>query len=227
MINASERALQRLIDGNRRFTGGVISIENLPSINKLKELAEKGQKPFAIILCCADSRTPTELIFDQGLGDLFVLRVAGNVVGPSIIASMEFAATKFETPLIVVMGHTKCGAIQTTIDLVKSNTPAPSKNLERLVSKIKPNVEKCLHKAQGDHALLDESTWNNVYNSKQSILDQSTIITELYKNGKIQIACSVFDLDTGHVEFESRHLNRSNSLIKKSSLEFEHVSQQH
>lgn len=198
----SHHALQRLLEGNKRFTSGVVSIENIPSVAKLKNLAEKGQKPFAIILCCADSRAPTELIFDQGLGDLFVIRVAGNVVGPSLIASMEFAATKFGSPLIMVMGHTRCGAIQTTLELSQKNLKAPSRNLEDLVNKIKPSLDNLKFKPASDDALVELATWQNVENSKSMILEHSQILSQLVKDNKLAIVGSVFNLDTGEVKME-------------------------
>lgn len=129
--NNWENALTQLIEGNKRFTSGLRSVNSLATIERLPELAEKGQKPFAIILSCSDSRVPAEIVFDQGAGDLFMVRVAGNTVAPSLLASMEFAATNFGSPLIVVMGHTNCGAVNAAIKLMndKVATASLGKNL--------------------------------------------------------------------------------------------------
>jgi carbonic anhydrase len=114
MLSAID-ALERLHEGNRRFVSGVRSLETLTSQTRRSEFIS-GQKPFAVILGCSDSRVPVELVFDQGLGDLFVIRVAGNVVAPSQIGSVEFAAAQFGTQLVVVLGHTRCSAVQSTVD---------------------------------------------------------------------------------------------------------------
>ena len=123
MIPAPE-ALQRLRDGNRRFVSNVRSHESLASEARRAEVAA-GQEPFAIILGCSDSRVPAEIVFDQGLGDLFVIRVAGNIVAPSQIGSVEFAAERYGTRLVVVLGHSQCGAILATIDELKRPTDQP------------------------------------------------------------------------------------------------------
>jgi len=113
----AEETLKRLMEGNRRFVEGVRSIEPLSSHLRMNDLAKNGQKPFVIVLTCSDSRSPVEMIFDQGVGDVFVVRVAGNVVAPSLLASIEFAAVNFGSPLFLVMGLTQCGAVNATISL--------------------------------------------------------------------------------------------------------------
>src|SRR5881227_1645518 len=123
MISARE-ALERLREGNHRFVSDVRSRDTLVTQTRRSELAE-GQEPFAIILGCSDSRVPAEIVFDQGLGDLFVIRVAGNIVAPSQIGSVEFAAERFGTRLVVVMGHTGCGAIEATLEAVSNEQKAP------------------------------------------------------------------------------------------------------
>jgi len=134
-------ALELLEEGNRRFVTGVRSVEPLLSHLKLQELAENGQRPFAVVLTCSDSRSPAELVFDQGLGDLFVVRVAGNVVAPSLLASIEFAVSNFGSPIVLVLGHTQCGAITASIQHKKEpHVPLPSVHLEELVGRIMPAI---------------------------------------------------------------------------------------
>jgi len=139
MIPALE-ALERLQQGNQRFASGVRSIESMLSQTQRGDLPDI-QEPFAIILGCSDSRVPAELVFDQGLGDLFVIRVAGNIVAPSQIGSVEFAAEQFKTRLVVVMGHTQCGAICTTIEEMHRPTGQQSINIKAIVDRIRPSVE--------------------------------------------------------------------------------------
>ena len=142
MIPAPE-ALQRLRDGNRRFVSNVRSHESLAGEARRVEVAA-GQEPFAIILGCSDSRVPAEIVFDQGLGDLFVIRVAGNIVAPSQIGSVEFAAERYGTRLVVVLGHSQCGAILATIDELKRPTVNQSRNLHSIVDRVRPAVEPLL-----------------------------------------------------------------------------------
>jgi carbonic anhydrase len=138
MLSAID-ALERLHEGNRRFVSGVRSLETLTSQTRRSEFIS-GQKPFAVILGCSDSRVPVELVFDQGLGDLFVIRVAGNVVAPSQIGSVEFAAAQFGTQLVVVLGHTRCSAVQSTVDELLQPGENQSRNLRSIVDRIRPAV---------------------------------------------------------------------------------------
>src|SRR5215472_14545564 len=132
----ARKALQRLRDGNRRFVSNNRSSESLVSPRRRAELTA-GQEPFAAILGCSDSRVPVEIVFDQGLGDLFVIRVAGNIVAPSLIGSVEFAAERFGTRLVVVMGHTKCGAIEATLQQLQRPAANQSRNLHSIVDFIR------------------------------------------------------------------------------------------
>src|SRR5215813_11767577 len=136
MISARE-ALKRLQDGNRRFTSSVRGTEPYLSHARRAELA-KNQEPFAIILGCSDSRVPAEIVFDQGLGDLFVIRVAGNIVAPSQVGSVEFAAERFGVRLVVVLGHSNCGAILTTIEQLSRPSDQRSRNMHTIVARIRP-----------------------------------------------------------------------------------------
>ena len=141
------QAIQRLQEGNNRFTSGLKSVDSLLAYSKMAELAEKGQTPFAIVLTCSDSRSPVEMIFDEGLGDLFVVRVAGNVVAPSLLASMEFAVANFHSSVIVVLGHTKCGAVDACLKHVQNPTEElPSPHLEELIGRIRPAVERTMRR---------------------------------------------------------------------------------
>src|SRR3954447_11424421 len=142
MISAQE-ALQRLKDGNRRFADNVRSSETFVSQTQRAQLASR-QEPFAIILGCSDSRVPAEIVFDQGLGDLFVIRVAGNIVAPSQVGSVEFAAARYETRLVLVLGHSQCGAILATLEELQRPTENQSRNLRAIVDRVRPSVESLL-----------------------------------------------------------------------------------
>lgn len=198
-------AIQRLIDGNRRFVSGVRSVESMLSHLKMAELAQKGQKPFAIILTCSDSRSPAEMIFDQGLGDLFVVRVAGNVVAPSLLASIEFAAANFGSSVVVVLGHTQCGAVTATIKHTENpQKPLPSPHLEELVGRIRPAVETTKKPHQcTEGEFLTLATENNIFRSCGLIMEQSKIVSTLVKDGKLSVVGALLDISTGSVKFIS------------------------
>ena len=209
----ARNALEKLIQGNTRFQQGLRSVEHFPTPTKLGQLATQGQRPFSIILSCADSRVPSELVFDQGLGDLFVLRVAGNVVAPSLIASIEFAVTQFETPLIVVMGHSKCGAVNAALSHYNDPKPLPSRNLEDLVERIRPAVERHYPKNKKDAGVLDACGVANVHHSIEQLQAESPILRAALLDRKIGMIPAFFCLETGRVEFnptvESKLKNQS------------------
>jgi len=199
--NAKE-ALARLMEGNERFINGIRSVEPMYSHLKMAELSENGQKPFVIVLTCSDSRSPVEMIFDQGIGEVFVVRVAGNVVAPSLLASIEFAAANFGSPLILVMGHSKCGAVNATLQHTKNPTDVlPSVHLEELVSRIRPAVEKTMSRYSGkpESELLELCTAENVKRSMGIILDQSSIVRNLVEQDKVKIQGAVLDINSGKV----------------------------
>ncbi len=197
------QAIERLKTGNLRFIEGVRAVESMLSHLKMKELATQGQKPFAIILTCSDSRSPVEMIFDQGLGDLFVVRVAGNVVAPSLLASIEFAAANFGSSTILVLGHTLCGAVNATIGHVKNPTvPLPSAHLEELVGRIRPAVETTMSECSIEHADFGhQSMISNVKRSQRLIIEQSAIVRNLMGEGKLSVEAGVLDISTGKVKF--------------------------
>lgn len=201
MISADE-ALERLKEGNRRFTTGNHSLESLLSQSRRRELTE-GQDPFAVIIGCSDSRVPVELIFDQGLGDLFVIRVAGNVMAPSLIGSVEFAAAKLGTPLAVVMGHTSCGAVQATVDELQRSQKSQSKNLSSIVDRIRPAVEGLLQTdLKNDRGeLIRQAVRANIRQSASTLRNSSQILETMIEKGDLKVVGAEYSLETGEVDF--------------------------
>jgi carbonic anhydrase len=194
-------ALVRLREGNRRFVSGVRSLDSLAGRTHRQKLAE-AQNPFAVVLGCSDSRVPVEIVFDQGMGDLFVIRVAGNIVAPSQMGSVEFAAERFETRLVVVLGHTACGAIEATIEQLQEPRLKPSANLQSIVSRIQPAVEPLLvseirHDPQ---ALEGQAVRANVRASADRLRRDSPILERLSDEGLLVVG-AVYSLETGVVEF--------------------------
>lgn len=196
-------ALTRLREGNIRFVSNVRSVEALASLSRRIDPAT-AQSPFAIILGCADSRAPAETIFDQGLGDLFVIRVAGNIVAPSQIGSVEFAAEHFGTQLVVVMGHSHCGAIAATIDgLQPSDKPPASRNLLSITDRIAPAVSPLMHTelAKDRPALLRAATRANVVASASHLRQGSRSLEDLILKRGLVVVGAEYDLETGVVDF--------------------------
>jgi carbonic anhydrase len=205
----SMEALKLLVEGNKRFVSGLRSVETEPTIARLKELAEKGQTPFAIVLTCSDSRVPTEMIFDRGLGDIFVIRVAGNVVAPSVIASVEFAALNFGTPICVVMGHSACGAVKAAVSAEATGSHAATRNLEKLVLKVRPAVRWALRstKCDTEAELLHQATLCNVRRNARLLKKRSTVIDDLTNEQKLMVVSAYYDLHTGRVLFDDSEMN--------------------
>lgn len=198
-------SLKKLADGNERFVSGLRSIEPMMSHLRLEELAKNGQKPHAIILTCSDSRSPAEMLFDAGIGELFVVRVAGNVVAPSLLASIEFAAANFGCSLIVVLGHTLCGAIKATVEhSLNPSVKLPSSHLEELIGRIKPAVSKCSANHTGPQ-LITAATHENIRQSCDQIIEQSKIIRSLVQDGEIAVVGGLLDISNGQVEFQLDH----------------------
>ena len=201
MISARE-ALERLREGNRRFARGVRNSDLLVSEARRSELAA-GQQPFAIILGCSDSRVPAEIVFDQGLGDLFVIRVAGNIVASSQIGSVEFAAEQFGTSLVVVLGHSRCGAILATLeDLMRPREPQ-SRNLHAIVDRIRPSVEPLLATEfkNDSEALMRHAVRANVRASANQLRHGSELLQELIRTQDLLVVGAEYSLDTGLVDF--------------------------
>jgi len=201
MVSARD-ALALLRDGNRRFVADVRSHDTLPSRARRIELAA-GQEPFAVILGCSDSRVPVEIVFDQGLGDLFVIRVAGNIVAPSQIGSVEFAAEQFGTRLVVVLGHSKCGAIEATIKQLQRPKENQSRNLRSIVDLVRPSVENLLATDLRHDlpTLFHEAVRANIRASAMHLRHGSQIIENLIQNDGLMIVGGEYSLDTGEVDF--------------------------
>ena len=201
MISAQE-SLKLLRDGNRRFVSEAPSRDTVESRARRLELA-KGQAPFATILGCSDSRVPVEIIFDQGLGDLFVIRVAGNIVAPSLIGSVEFAAEQFGTRLVVVLGHTRCGAIETTLEQLQRPVENQSHNLHSIVDFIRPGIVGLLSTDLKDNheALVREASRANVRASVTHLRHGSDIIENLIQNAGLMVVGAEYSLETGVVDF--------------------------
>ena len=192
-----EEALERLLAGNRRF------IEDQPEARSKRWHADlaQGQSPFAVILGCSDSRAPAELIFDQGLGDLFMIRVAGNIVAPSLIGSVEFAVAQLGVRLAMVMGHTQCGAIAATLSALRSPDQL-SKNLEAITRRIEPQIEALLLKydaPESEPALRRAAERANVLGSVQQLQHGSPYLEGLVQQGRVRIVGTIFELETGQV----------------------------
>lgn len=201
MISARE-ALERLREGNRRFVSGLRGVDTLMSQAQRKDLVA-GQHPFAVILGCSDSRVPVEIIFDQGLGDLFVIRVAGNIVAASQIGSVEFAAEQFGTRLVVVLGHTRCGAVQATLDELQRPTENQSRNLRSIVDRIRPAVEGLLATELGREpgALMQQAVRANVRVSANYLRHGSEVLEQLIQRQGLRIVGAEYSLETGAVDF--------------------------
>jgi carbonic anhydrase len=195
-------ALERLREGNQRFVAGVRSLDTLTSQTQRSEFVT-GQKPFAVILGCSDSRVPVELVFDQGLGDLFVIRVAGNIVAASQVGSVEFAAAQFGTPLVVVLGHTRCGAVQATLDELQRPSANQSRNLRSIVDRIRPAVEGLLatELSHDSEALARQAVRANVRVSANVLRHGSPILEELIEGNRLRVVGAEYALETGQVEF--------------------------
>jgi carbonic anhydrase len=200
-MNALE-ALEKLKQGNGRFINNVRSAEPFLSQVRRADFVH-GQNPFAVVLGCSDSRVPAEIIFDQGLGDLFVIRVAGNIVAPSQIGSVEFAVERFATPLVVVLGHTLCGGVGATLDVLQGRAPPGSRGLMSIVDRIRPAIEPLLQTELADQpdALMRIAIRANVRASANQLRHGSEIIERLLAERGFAVVGAVYDLATGDVDF--------------------------
>lgn len=201
MISAAD-ALERLREGNRRFVSDEVSEDTLAS-REHRAGAATAQNPFAIILACSDSRVPTELIFDRGIGDLFVIRVAGNIVAPSQIGSIEFAAKQFGTRLVVVLGHSNCGAIIATLQELALKDSHRSPNLRAIVDRVRPAVEPILEDSDDldDEAVISRCVRANVRASVERLQHGSLILEQLIDAGDLRIVGAEYSIETGYIEF--------------------------
>jgi carbonic anhydrase len=201
MISPRE-ALERLREGNRRFVADIRSRAALTGQGRRDELAS-GQEPFAIILGCSDSRVPAELVFDQGLGDLFVIRVAGNIVAASQVGSVEFAAARFGTRLVVVLGHSQCGAVLATLEELQRPTGGHSRNLRSIVDRVRPSVEGLLETElrRDPEALVKQAVRANIRVSANHLRHGSEILEDLIRNEGLLVVGAEYSLETGVVTF--------------------------
>jgi carbonic anhydrase len=201
MISAEE-ALERLLTGNRRFVSGDLSTHHFASEARRLELAS-GQEPFAIVLGCSDSRVPAEIVFDQGLGDLFVIRVAGNIVAPSQVGSVEFAAERFGTRLVVVLGHSSCGAILAALEELRRPTKDRSRNLSSIVDRVSASIEGLLatELVRDPERLLHEAVRANIRASVDHLRHGSEVLERLIQREGLLVVGAEYSLDTGAVDF--------------------------
>jgi carbonic anhydrase len=200
MIPAHD-ALARLREGNLRFAANIRS-DAFVSHMRRAELAA-GQNPFAIILGCSDSRVPAEIIFDQGLGDLFVIRVAGNIVAPSQVGSVEFAAAAYSTRLVVVLGHSQCGAILATVEELRAPNPNRSRNLGAIVDRVRPSVEGLMatELRNDPDALVTQAVRANIRASVNHLRNGSQVLEDLIRHEGLLVVGAEYSLDTGQVTF--------------------------
>jgi carbonic anhydrase len=215
MTDANE-ALQRLKAGTDRFVATVRDMSARASQSRRADLLE-AQNPFAIILGCSDSRVPAELVFDQGLGDLFVIRVAGNIVAPSLLGSVEFSAVQHGARLVVVLGHTLCGAIQATVSELNQPSANRSPNLQSIVNRIQPSVQTLVEAGLGQdqEKLVKLATRANIRASVAHLQHGSQVLEELVTNDGLQIIGAEYSLETGKVEFfDEASDNHSNTGIE-------------
>ena len=201
MVTALE-ALQRLHEGNGRYISGERKLEAMMGQSRRRELIA-GQAPFAAILGCSDSRAPVEIIFDQGLGDLFVIRVAGNIVAPSQIGSVEFAAAQFGTRLVVVLGHTRCGAVLATLSELQQPTEEQSPGLRSIVDRIQPSVQELLttELRHDPEALARSAIRANIRASANQLRHGSKILEQLIQEDGLLVVGAEYSLESGVVEF--------------------------
>ena len=201
MISAQE-ALARLREGNRRFVGDSLSTDVLASTTRRRAVMDS-QSPFAVILGCSDSRVPAEMVFDQGLGDLFVIRVAGNIVAPSQIGSVEFAAERFGLRLVVVLGHSNCGAILATVEELGRGSKERSRHMGSIVDRIRPSVQAFQGTpiAQDHAALVHHAVRQNIRMSCNHLRHGSDVVEQLIEKNGLLVVGAEYSLETGEVEF--------------------------
>ncbi|HEY0135626.1 MAG TPA: carbonic anhydrase [Nannocystis sp.] len=194
--------MRRLLAGNERYKNGTRSVAALAS-QLQRDALVAGQSPFAIVLSCSDSRAPAEILFDQGVGDLFVIRVAGNIVAPSGIGSAEFAAATFGTRLVVVMGHTSCGAVTATLQVLRGEGTVASDNIRDIVDRIRPTAQTVLEvgKDRSPEQQLTDAIRANVRNAVDHLRHGSRILEDMVNSGQLVIVGAVYDIATGHVDF--------------------------
>lgn len=196
-----KEAMQKLREGNERFIAGKSIHPNI-SAERLKSTAELGQKPFATILACSDSRSPVEVLFDQGVGDLFVIKVAGNVADVDEIATIEYGTDHLKTPVLVVLGHTKCGAVTAVATEAELHGHLP-----QLVDNIKPAYDKAKHNHPEKHGkdIVPHTINANIFQSIEDIISKSPIVAKLIKSGSLEVVGALYDIESGSIEWLGNH----------------------
>lgn len=193
-MGKGDDAQGKLMDGNKRFVSGSMEKKDLGD-NRRQELT-KGQHPFATILSCSDSRVPPELIFDQGLGDIFIIRVAGNIVEPTTLGSIEYGLEHLHTPLLVILGHESCGAVKATMDA----SGEPEGNIGAILKKIMPAVNTAKKAGKGKDEALNLAIQENIRNTYQDIMKNSKIVSHLVHEGEVKVIGAQYYLGSGKVE---------------------------
>ena len=191
---SGDESLSKLLEGNKRFISGQLTTKDC-SAEKRQELT-KGQHPFAIVLSCSDSRVPAEIVFDQGLGDIFVVRVAGNVVDPTTLGSIEYGAEHLNAPLLMILGHEQCGAVAATLDAKGK----PEGNIGAILKKIMPAVKTAKAAKKDKDETLQIAIQENVRNTYRDIMKNSKIVPEMVHEGKLKVIGAEYYLGTGKVE---------------------------
>jgi carbonic anhydrase len=186
-------SLNKLLDGNKRFIAGNLESKDF-SDTKRKELA-KGQRPFAIVVACSDSRVAPEIIFDQGLGDIFVIRVAGNVLDQVSLGSIEYAAEHLKTPLVIILGHTYCGAVTAAVE----SKGRMEGNIGAIVKRILPAVERAKKEGKSGKDLLNSAIVKNVLLQREYMIKNSPVIRKLIKSKELQVITAIYNLESGEV----------------------------
>lgn len=195
-MTSARDALRRLREGNARF------ISNGHGTDPAQRGGlTKSQEPLAIILGCSDARVPAEIVFDQGLGDLFVIRVAGNIIAPSLVGSVEFAAERFGTRLVVVLGHSECGAILATIEALRQPSSTGSRNLRAIVDRVRPSVTGLVEAGLSGDALVRQAVRANIRASADHLRHGSEVLEQLIRDDGLLVVGAEYSLDTGAVEF--------------------------
>src|SRR4029079_5958793 len=199
MTSAFE-AFKRLKEGNQRFEAHVAGDE-IPLHQARQTELIKSQEPFAIILGCSDARVPAEMVFDQGLGDLFVIRVAGNIVAPSQVGSVEFAASRFGTRLVVVLGHSECGAILATLEALQDPGANQSRNLASIVDRVRPSVESLMDTGVAGDQLVRKAVRANIRASTDHLRHGSQILEQLIQHEGLLVVGAEYSVETGVADF--------------------------
>lgn len=212
-MSSAQKALENLREGNRRFVAGIGDRE-AKGQHEGQSARVMDQKPFAVILGCSDSRVPPERVFDQGFGDLFVVRVAGNVAGPSQIGSIEFAVEKFGTRLVVVLGHTRCGAVEATLEHLRTPGQPVSRNLVSIIDSIRPSVEHLLETppAQDGDALSRTAIRSHIRASVDQLRRSSSVLGRFIAEDGLVVVGAEYSLESGVVDFFEEIPNGANSV---------------